>query len=397
MNETKNIRKEKIDLVVKCIALYFVMMPFDSFPMFGLGSILKIVAIIPIFVILILHRENRIHINKLTGIFVFYVMYNLITCFYSINIDASVMEAKRLILNAVLILVVGAIYQSYNYSEVNYLIKALSIGGIATAIMTLIFSDTSHSGRLTISLNGAVQDQNYINGYILFAYAYCMNKVIDEKKFIYLLPSLLFVVFTLMTGSRGALLAFAVISVMIFIFNAFNTGKIRFGVIIMSIIIVIIILLGYESILDILPSEISVRFSADYIRNYKGTNRTDLWIEILKIFNDGNWFRKIFGYGYGTVPLVNTFNHLVAHNLWLDHLVSGGVIGILIMSFMHAYFLRQAWKEKNSIVFSVYTGYLVMCMTLSLTNYKPLWNAIMMIMILYNARRKKKINNFKMT
>lgn len=233
-NSIKNIQqtKGKIDIVVKCLALYFVMMPFDSFPMFGMGSLLKLVAFLPLIAILILHKSSKIRINRLTMIFILYVFANAITCMYSVNSAASLSELKRLILNSVVIITVGGMYNHYNVNELKYLIKALTLGGIATVVMTLLFSDTSTAGRLTLSVNGAQQDQNYINGYMYFAFAFFVNKIVDEKKVLYLFPAIVLMFFTLLTGSRGATLALAVIGGMVFLYNMFNSGRIRIGIII---------------------------------------------------------------------------------------------------------------------------------------------------------------------
>ena len=77
-----------------------------------------------------------------------------------------------MLLNSLVILSVGGVYVSYTVYELKYLLKALVIGGIITAIMTLFFADVSHGGRLTLSVNGATQDQNYLNGYMIFAFAF---------------------------------------------------------------------------------------------------------------------------------------------------------------------------------------------------------------------------------
>ena len=58
---------------------------------------------------------------------------------------------------------------------------------------------------------------------------------------------------------------------------------------------------------------------------------------------------------------------------------------------MHAVYLFEAWRQKNIVILASYIGMLTMCLTLSLTNYKPLWNCMMMIMILMNAKRNEMI------
>ena len=93
--------------------------------------------------------------------------------------------------------------------------KSLAAGGVATVLLTLYMADYSAGGRLTLSINGAVQDQNFLNGYIFFAYIYFLSGVIEKKKPLMVLPVGFILFFTLMTGSRGALLVLAGISAVI--------------------------------------------------------------------------------------------------------------------------------------------------------------------------------------
>lgn len=387
----QNKGSQKIDIAVKFLAIYFAMMPFDSFPVFGMGSLLKIIAILPIITIVILHNSTKITVNRLTSAFIIYVFFNLITCIYSIDFIASFSEITRLIMNGALIIAVGGMYKNYNEREYNLLLKALIFGGIATVILTFFFSDTSSGERLTLSINGASQDQNYINGYMYFAFSFFTDKIIKRKNILYIIPCLFLLRFTLLTGSRGATLALIALGIVDFMFNLFNTNKIKIGVMITGISLTAIALVSYNYIISLLPIDVAMRFSSDYIANYSGTNRNILWLNILNIFNESNILRQIFGYGYGTVPIVNTFDHLVAHNLWIEHLISGGIIGLFVFSYLVLVFLIEAWRERDSIVFSAYIGLLTMCLTLSLTNYKPIWNCMMMIMILYTVRKHKTV------
>lgn len=384
--------KAKISLPVKCLAIYFALMPFDSFPVFGMGSLLKVIALLPLGAIIILKKQTSIRINKLTAAFIIYIIFNALTFIYSVNLSASWFSLKRLLLNGVLIIAVGGMNETYSKEEFQYLLKALILGGLATVILTLLFADTATEGRLTLSINGTKQDQNYINGYMFFAFSFFVEKLVAKKKWLYAIPSLLLIVFTLLTGSRGALLALVMLGVMILLFNLANTGKLKPEVILIACALFALILLSSDYILSLLPQEVAERFSGEYIANYKGLNRNALWKRLLVIFYDGNLFRRLFGYGYGTVAAVNSFNHMVAHNMWLEHLISGGYIGVVILTYMFAVFGIEAWKNKNAIVFASYMGYLMMCVTLSITNYKPLWNSMMMIMISYNVRTDENLS-----
>ena len=101
-------------------------------------------------------------------------------------------------------------------------------------------------------------------------------------------------------------------------------------------------------------------------------------------------FRMLFGYGFGTVAYINEYNHLVAHNLWIEHLLAVGIIGELLFVAMQIAFIRAAWKTKDIFIISGYAGYLVMMLTLSLLSYKPIWNCMIMILIISRAHGRSR-------
>lgn len=385
VSEEKN---ERISVATKLLAFYFVLMPLDSINFLGMGSLLKIVALFPIAAILILHRKTRLQLNVLVGWAILYTLTVAISCAYSINFSDSLSSTKRLLINMILILCVGGLYDEYNKTEYSYLIKALVLGGAANIILTFLNSDTSKYGRMTLSVAGSTQDLNYINGYMLFALAFFMKKLISDRKIYALAPIAVIFVFTLMTGSRGAFVALAaiVLSSMLYIF--FVEKNIKPGTVFITVIVTVLVLMFYKDILMLISPQVAERFTLEYIRNYRGVNRTEIWAHILGVFKESSFFRQLFGYGTGTVPLVNTMTHQVAHNLWIDHLIANGIIGLMIFTGMQICFLKEAFRSKDVVLFSSYIGLLAMCLTLSLVSYKPIWNCMMMIMIAAQIRKK---------
>ena len=135
--------------------------------------------------------------------------------------------------------------------------------------------------------------------------------------------------------------------------------------------------------------EMLQRYTIEYIENYRGINRTDLWFTLLDVYKNSSFFRQLFGYGVNTVIHVEWLSHHVAHNLWLELLIANGLIGLIALCFMQVTFLKVAFKTKNLILISTYIGLLVMCFTLSLVSYKPIWNIMIMIMISEQIRCRK--------
>ena len=380
--------KLKISIVAICLGVYFMMMPFDSFSMFGMGSLLRIVVLLPIGAIIGIKLRTSVQLNPLTVVFLIYCLSLAASCFYSINQSVSFGNVKRILLNMAVIVCVGGMYD-YNEREIEFLKKSLVTGGLATLLLTFLFADLSEGGRLTLSINGDTQDQNYLNGYLFFAYVYFFGKLIENKKLIMLIPVGGILFFTLMTGSRGALLALAGISAVSIFFVLWREHKLNISTIVLIAVILIFLMFLYEPVLSLLPEEVGERFSLEYIAENGSTGRSAIWVYLLNRYMNSDIFRMLFGYGYATVVLVNEYNHLVAHNLWIDHLIMGGLFGELIFLAMQFTFIRAAWKSKDVFLIGSYVGYLIMMLTLSLLSYKPVWNCMMMIMIITRYQRNK--------
>lgn len=381
--------KEKISIATKLLALYFILMPLDSINFLGMGSLMKVVAIFPVAAVFTIYRNRKLKTSRMVLWAMIYTLSNAITCVYSIELSASLSSTRRLLINMILILCMGGIYDEYNRSEYIYLMKALVLGGVVNIVLTFMNPETTNRyGRMTLSIAGSTQDMNYINGYMLFALAYFIKKLINDKKLYAIAPITVIFIFTLMTGSRGSLVALAaiVISSMLYIF--FVEKNIKPGTVLVTVIVVVLFVSFYQDILMLISPQVAQRFTLEYIQNYRGVNRTALWLHILNDYKNLSFFRQIFGTGIGTVTLVNSLTHQVAHNLWLDHLVANGVVGLIIFIGMQICFLKEAFRSKDVVLISSYIGLLAMCLTLSLVSYKPIWNCMMMIMIASQIRNK---------
>lgn len=378
----------EISIVAVALGVYFMMMPFDSFPMFGMGSLLRIFALFPVGAIIAIKFQHNVQINRLTVSYFIYCLMLTVSCFYSIYPTASFTNLKRVLLNMVIVLCIGGMYD-YNEKEIEFLKKGLVIGGIGTLVLTLLFADTSSDGRLTLSINGNKQDQNYLNGYLFFAYVYFLTGFVKEKKFISIFPVAGIIYFTLLTGSRGALVALAGITAVTVLLILLRDNNLKLSTVAMIAICILLFIVLYEPVLSLLPESVSQRFSLEYIAKHGNTGRSEIWRHLIRKFKNADLFRTLFGHGYATVVIVNEYNHLVAHNLWLDHLIMVGVIGELIFVAMQCIYVSAAWRSGDPFILGSYVGYLIMMMTLSLLSYKPIWNCMMMIMIITNYQMRQ--------
>ena len=385
--------KERLGFSVICLGIYFMSMPFDSINLFGMGTLNRVLILLPILGVL-LERNTLFYAGNLTKILIAYLAYFLLTTLYSISLDMTLSRVLTLFLNIMAVLCMGALRKSYSGREIKFLKKALVIGGILTIIFTLLFSGASDSGRLTMMVNGESQDQNYLNGYMMFAFVLFVTQILS-KKYIYIFPIIGFFAFILFTGSRGALLAFIGTALFI-VFYALRNQKKSMRTLWIFALVCLILYLFIDSIMDLLPATVAVRFTSDYIDAHTTTGRGDIWLYLLQVYADSSVFRQLMGFGYGVTPLVNQmgglFNGLAAHNLWIEHLIIGGLIGEVLFNIMIFSYIKAAFRTKDIFVIGSYIGFLIMMMSLSLLSYKPIWNCMMMIMIITRNQSAKESN-----
>ena len=387
MEKTK--AEMKISVVTVCLGIYFMLMVFDSIPMFGIGSILRVLILLPVGAVIIIKLRGSLEINAQIVLTAAYVLFLAISYLYSINRTETYKQVSRVLLNIAVVLCAGGMYE-YNEKEIGFLKLCLAAGGIITVLLAFFMADSGGGDRLTISINGAQQDQNLLNGYVFFAYVYFLTEILQKKRIIMIAPVAVIVYFTLMTGSRGALVALGGMSAAA-VFCVFFRGKpVKLSAVATVAVSVLLITQLYEPVLALLPEEIAVRYTSEYIETYGNTGRTEIWKYLLNRFAESNLFRTLFGYGFGTVAYLNEYNHLVAHNMWIEHLLAVGVIGEILFISMQASYLRAAWKSKDVFVICTYVGYLIMMLSLTLLCYKPIWNCMIMILIISRHRNAEK-------
>lgn len=381
------------------LAIYFIMMPFDVFRISGTGTILRYYALFIVgatFLTTVNNVRNvRIPMNGFTlNMFAFLVMC-LVSILYSINTSASVAAFTTLALNFALVFCCN--FYNYSYNDIKLLEKALLIGGIFTIILSFRFADFSERGRMTLSILDDTADQNYINGYLLFALGFAIHrwlflktKILNKILMIFICFAVL--LFTMYTGSRGALIAELFMFIAAVMINFIITKK-DTRYFILLFIVVLVLILSFNYILSLLPEEIAIRYSTDYIGENNTTGRLDIWSTLLTRFFNDTSFSILFGKGIGTSSDYNTLNGLVAHNAFIDMLIGTGFVGVIFYIGMFVSSIKRAWKTQNYMILLTLLGYIVMMMSLSLVAFKPIFNALLMINIVEKYLSKGEVRN----
>ena len=367
---------EPIRPVVYGLGLYFLVAGMDSFQIGTIGSLLKLVALIPLALALLDLKSWTLRFSPTLMVQLLFWILTIVSIFYSINADKTFSSVKALTLNLALVFCLG-ILEKYNTRELQLMRWALFAGGWVTIFLMLLFSDVSLHGRLTLLLGKETQDQNYINGYFLYTFSYHCSRMLLDKKKTHIIPALLILSIVLLTGSRGALLAFLLVFfVHVCIMFAESKHKVR-NIVLVALLIVL--LLGvFDLVLAQMPENVAQRYSWDYIAEKGTTGRTRIWRFLLAHYSQDNILRMLFGHGYGTTILVNTMDGRVAHNLYLDNLITLGILGMILQIIIQGTVVWILFKHKQYPLLAAYWGMIGMCLSLSLVAYKPIWNIMML-------------------
>lgn len=385
MRKIENTRENKLSLTCVFLCIYFIFLPFDFIRIGSIGSVTRILAILPIF-FSILSIGKKLIIKKEPIVFwlLFFLLSSAVSYVYSIQADYSLDAIKTLLLNVVMIFVVGAC-QIYNDREIQYMIYALIAGSWLSVIMVLLFG-TSQYGRMTILFGNAQQDQNYLCGFMLFAFVYHFILFLRSRKILQLILSLFIILAVVLTGSRGALVAYiaTIVSCML---SLGTEKKHRMRTVVLGIFGVIAIgFVIYQFIMPNLDSMLYNRYTIEYLLKRGTTGRMDIWKYLLDKYRESSLFRQFFGYGYGTTVIVNDMYGVmggkVAHNLYIDNLITLGIPGLIAAIGLHVSCIKTGIRKKAPFFTSIMAGYIVMCFSMSLTSYKPIWATIIMLIII---------------
>jgi hypothetical protein len=375
---------EPIRPVVYGIGIYFLASGADSFQIGSIGSLLKILALLPLALALLDIRSWKIRLSPTLAAQLLFWLLSVASVLYSVAPDRTFSSVKALTLNLALVFCLG-IMEQYNARELRFMQRSLLAGGWVTILLLLLFSDFSADGRLTLLMGGTTQDQNYINGYFLYAFSWHCSRLLQGKKKHHFAPVIVMLAIVLLTGSRGALLAFLVVAfvhVCIMLASTRHKGR----NILLTALLMVLLLGAFDLVLAQMPDAVAKRFSWDYITEKGTTGRTNIWKFLLGHYAGDSIPTMLFGHGYGTTIIVNTMNSRVAHNLYLDNLITLGLAGMVLQLVIQGSVLRILVRCRQHTLLGAYFGMICMCLSLSLVAYKPIWN-IMLLALAIDANR----------
>lgn len=366
------IGNSKTSFFTKTLCFYFLCLPFGAMSIGPIGSLLKIIAIIPVGVYII--RHPRTIILKPVRNHILLCLCIGLSVAWSINFNVTISALKSQVLFLILLLAVSGF--RYNNAEINLMKQSLRWSSRITAAITL-YTGFYFEGRLT--LGGVInEDPNLLCAYFLFGIVAVVIELLSKpglkKTIIDLIELFVYLYIVFSTGSRGgAISVFGALLIIYFFYNDFQNNKSTLRKITVSAIFVIV----FSFSIKFVPEEIISRFSIEDVARTGGTHRTTLWKNAIDIFKQSNVFRQLFGYGAGCTSdmrIMFGYSRYSMHNAFLKHMLEVGIIGLVTYTVFVAGFIVPCIKRKKYFELAVIIGMVLLSLSTDIVYFKPYWN-----------------------
>lgn len=342
------------------LGLYLLLLPIDATlgNIIGSISIVNYIAVIYFVVRILSLFQEKIRISALrkTRGPATYFIYFMITILWSSPLFLNNWYIFSLIASFMFFFL--ASIDSYSNQEIRLIKKIILISGLIVISVTIFGLDLGAGKRFNLNI-GRYMDPNYFStGFILITAVLTDNilKKQNVKTSSVILVLLLFII--LMTGSRGGLLANLSVIIVAFIFDKENKFKNLF----LALLLLFAFIILYNYFQQLIPDWVLRRFTITEILQEGGSGRTRIWINNLSFIKDQSIFRILFGTGFSTfsaVSLQTMGTPNAAHSIYIQAIVEGGLVGLIILFGSIFSVSKYLLMTKNRLMFSAVIGAVV--------------------------------------
>lgn len=387
MNEIKN---TKYKLHLSIIFVYILITPLSMVEIPGIGSAMKALSILIFFVgaLLLINENAAFKINNpLVLAWSAYVFYTSLSIFWSTNFESSLQTAIGLIQ----VFVISIILSKFNIYEED--IRIIELAWIITSLICLILffggagQQYEYGGRTTIVLSSGGADPNEFCAYFYMTLAFIIVRLFRNKSIlinlIYCTYMLIIFYCILSTGSRGGLLS-AITAV--FVSWVFSTSISFKKIALLIILMVALYLVFIYFFVPNLPQPMLDRFQLSSMIEDKGSDRVVIWETA---FNDifSGTSRLIYGYG----PFGITFMRYTMHNQFLQALMDGGLIGLILYLIFFIELAKKAYRNGPAFLGGIAGAFTALTTLSAYAFFKPIW--IIFLMCLLTISKKGTVEN----
>lgn len=367
----------KNKVITYFLALYCCLMPFEEALASSFGSILKIIGMLLIAYIIIQRRGNWF-LSKYQAPLILWTVYMFLSIVWVSSIQWWQYFFRIYIVQIVFLCAIEVV--PVKSIDMNIVRKSLILGGcIASAIMIFLptTSGFTDEGRRTIMLLGSTLDPNVVASIILLGVQIAIGEFYkaQRRSLLFILLAIWQLVGVLLTGSRGALLAFVASFTIETILKFSHKGERK-----KTVWISFLGIATATFIFAILPENLlEARFSKETILGLNelssgSHNRYTIWMYAGRLIKKN----PIFGYGCGNFfsAIATIYKTCAAHNLYVLLMVEGGLIGIMLFGRYIWTLIRELLQQKDFSTFALLLMVLIMAFSLDSITYKYFWIAL---------------------
>ena len=369
------------------MALYLFSTAFDFLSIVPGVSLTRLTGLAILIYAFLNGKKFRLVISKLAAALYFLLMFGEISFIFLMQPSSEFNTYFSLAINVLIVLAV----LGFRFTEED--VKICETGLIISALllcMLMFFSSgkigtKSLSERVVVDLWGSQQDANEFCGYFLFAFAFCIHKILLNKKIYLLVPTILIIYVVLMTGSRGGLISLIVTGCAAGLFALWRS-KHRLMLLIALIGGAIVMIILFNQLLHFLPPSVAQRFTEVSLDSGTASYRMRAWGDVLNAFFCSNPINMLFGHGFGSTSNV-TFFHDVCHNAYLELLYSIGLFGLV--SYLACIFLCicEVIRNRRYAAAAAVIGFMALISSLSAPSMKAFWAVLTVCCIASQVRK----------
>lgn len=370
-------KQNNIRFRVYIMGIFLLLLPVDA----ALGNILGQISIINYIVIFyVLIRILNIFKENFNGrvlvkckIQLLYFMYFMFSISWSITNHLNLWYILSLV--GSFIMFVFSVADIYSASECKFLKKSVTLSGVIVVITSLLNFRMNSDNRFFLNI-GRYMDPNYFAIGLILITAILMDNIFEKKhKNINIIILVLLIIIVVMTGSRGGLIANSAVIFTFFIFNRKSSFK-KIAILLFGLMIFILI---FNFIKDMIPKWVISRFNINEILGGTGSGRTVIWTASLSYYKDLPVLRLLFGTGFSTqsyISLITMGIPKVSHSIYVQSLLEGGIIGLMITIINLIIPMMLALKNKKIYIFAAIVGMVIGGITLDIHISRFFWNIL---------------------
>lgn len=357
------------------IIFYFLLSPFQFITIAGIG-IVRIVNIVVLSFLLLKFIKNLKTINLSKVCFLLLLLiYIPLTCIWSLNLS----RALNTFIMYVLILLNYAVISSFkwniNQTRLYFLITNV-VSIIISILLIFEISIFNMAGRITLKINGAYADPNFLGINIVFSILCNIYLLITKKRNfvdLFLLLSLIIQISAIVKlASRGTIISLVITS-SVFLFPYIKSKpKMLLGILLMLLAIFPVI----SDVIYTLPQNVVERLDLQQAFQDGANGRFEIWSEAINMLMQ-NPINFIFGFGAGQMPIYLEY----AHNFFIELFFDFGLIGLtLMLLFLFQIFLFNL--DRNPFKISIFLLVIIASLSLSTDRCVLMWNILILINII---------------